>query len=75
MKRSDIGAVFRNQIGPIAARRFNGRIPQEESYMYKATLAALAATTVLFAGSAMAQQQPDWAKIQINGYCLSIRYR
>jgi len=33
--------------------------------MYKTTLAALAATTVLFAGSAMAQQQPDWDKIQI----------
>ena len=33
--------------------------------MYKTTLAAFAATTVLFAGSAMAQQPVDWDKIQI----------
>jgi cyclase len=33
--------------------------------MYKTTLAALAATTMMFAGSAIAQQQPDWDKIQI----------
>jgi len=34
--------------------------------MYKTALAALAATTVLFAGTAIAQQQqPDWDKIQI----------
>ena len=33
--------------------------------MYKMTLAALAATTMLFAGTALAQQQVDWDKIQI----------
>src|SRR6266436_3857108 len=33
--------------------------------MYKTTIAALAATTMLCAGAAMAQQQPDWDKIQI----------
>ena len=33
--------------------------------MYKTTLAALAATTVLFAGTAIAQQPVDWDKIQI----------
>jgi cyclase len=33
--------------------------------MYKATLAALAATAVMFAGAAMAQQPVDWDKIQI----------
>ena len=33
--------------------------------MYKTTLAALAATTMLFAGAAMAQQPVDWDKIQI----------
>jgi cyclase len=33
--------------------------------MNRITLAALAATTVLFAGPAMAQQQVDWDKIQI----------
>jgi cyclase len=33
--------------------------------MYKTTLAALAATTVLFAGNALAQQPVDWDKIQI----------
>src|SRR5215510_15751949 len=35
------------------------------SKMYKTTLAALAATTMLFAGTAIAQQQVDWDKIQI----------
>jgi cyclase len=33
--------------------------------MKRLTLAALAASTVLFAGTAIAQQQPDWDKIQI----------
>jgi cyclase len=33
--------------------------------MYKTTIAALAATTVLCAGTAMAQQQVDWDKVQI----------
>jgi len=33
--------------------------------MYKTTIAALAATTMLCAGAAMAQQQVDWDKIQI----------
>ncbi len=33
--------------------------------MYKATIAALAATTMLFAGTAIAQQPVDWDKIQI----------
>src|ERR1700741_4737642 len=33
--------------------------------MHKITIAALAATTMLYAGSAMAQQQVDWDKIQI----------
>src|SRR5215467_12071531 len=33
--------------------------------MYKTTIAALAATTMLCAGTAMAQQQVDWDKIQI----------
>src|ERR1700760_1059883 len=33
--------------------------------MQKITIAALAATTMLYTGSAFAQQQPDWDKIQI----------
>ena len=33
--------------------------------MYKTTLAALAAATMLFAGTAIAQQQVDWDKVQI----------
>ena len=33
--------------------------------MYKITLAALATTTMMFAGTAMAQQPVDWDKIQI----------
>jgi cyclase len=33
--------------------------------MHKTTIAALAATAVLYAGTALAQQQPDWDKIQI----------
>src|SRR5467141_361018 len=33
--------------------------------MYKTALAALAATAVLFAGTAIAQQPIDWDKIQI----------
>src|ERR1700691_2662094 len=33
--------------------------------MYKTAFAAVAATTMLFAGSAMAQQPVDWDKIQI----------
>jgi cyclase len=33
--------------------------------MHKTTIAALAATAVLYAGTAMAQQQVDWDKVQI----------
>jgi len=33
--------------------------------MHKTTLSALAAATVMFAGTAMAQQQVDWDKVQI----------
>ena len=33
--------------------------------MYKTTIAALAATTLLCAGAALAQQQVDWDKVQI----------
>ena len=33
--------------------------------MYKTTIAALAANTVLCAGTTMAQQQVDWDKVQI----------
>src|SRR6202167_2071459 len=39
-------------------------MPQEGSYMYKTTFAALAATTMLFAGTAIAQQ-PDRSQVQI----------
>jgi hypothetical protein len=34
-------------------------------FMKRIALAAIAATTMLFAGNAIAQQQPDWDKIQI----------